>query len=416
MRFKRSRSVASGSSARNARRPFTATAKLIGVAAAGVIVAGCARIPLPDRAATGPQIDELVWRVKCDLHDAFADRINAPYGQEWLHSWTAQANLNLIVNDQSQLSPGAAITQPLGIVTIPQKVTNFAQSFNMGLGAQWSDTATRNETISFSVSLEDLVKEIDEGPHDCRFPQYADLRSELGLKQWIEQSLSPADHNYLTIGAHKAPKTGGTGPATAKATQTLQALSSLTSTNARGLGKECKRPAVDHQGPPDTAVIQLDLDVIGCDLKLVLDQKKFDLKNLTGTQVQFIAKTITDIQIAIRDMMSMGEVWDKPRKALENAAIELSVFVDPPIDTLAHQVQFIIMVSGSASPSWTLVNFKGPAPAAGSLASLTKTKTHTLIVTIGPPSSQDAQGAMQALLTGTALTNSLNTGAVVVTR
>jgi hypothetical protein len=93
---------------------------------AGIALTNCVRVPDVDHAAKGPQVDEIVRRVKCDLYEAVADRMNAPYGNAWLNTWTVQANLNLIVNDQSQLSPGAVITQPLTMVSIPQKVSQAA--------------------------------------------------------------------------------------------------------------------------------------------------------------------------------------------------------------------------------------------------------------------------------------------------
>jgi hypothetical protein len=90
---------------------------------------------------------------------------------------------------------------------------------------------------------------------------------------------------------------------------------------------------------------------------------------------------------------------------LEDAAVEMAMLVDPPIDTVSHQVQFIIVWNASATPSWTLLHFKGPGPATGTLASLTKTKTHTLNLVMGPPSSVDSQGALAALQISTALFN-----------
>jgi hypothetical protein len=458
---KRARSAGSGAASRGASRSFKAAAKLIGVAA-GVFLAGCARIPLPDAVATGPQISEVVTRVKCDLYDALVDRLNAPYGYEWLRTWTSQVSLNLIVQDQGQLNPGVMLTQPLGVVTIPNKVANFAQSFNMGLGAQLSETATRTENITFTVSMNELAEDFKHGRYNCNLPQYTELRSELGLKGWIAQSLHPADSGLLQIGYHKAPKaTGGLGAA--GAAKAISDANKVVGSATASLGPiklkpvpspECSRPPGYETG---RAAIAMDLAVVTCDLftfisgptppkttpaepgstvpkatppqsgssgggssggaqpdKPTPPPPYHDLTNPTVQTVQFVAKTIGDIQRTIRDAAILGETGREMREALERTATNLSVFVDPPIDVLSHQAQFIIITSASASPSWTLVNFKGPGAGSQSLASFQKTRTHGLNIVIGPPGSADVQGALLAFQTGTALTSALNSGAVTV--
>lgn len=417
--------------------------KVITVASLLFVVSGCVRLPAVDAAAKGPQIDTLVRRVKCDLYEALYEPLAAPQGYEWLHTWTTQASLNLIVADQSQLTPGATFTTPMKAVTVPLVVTNFAQSFNLGLGAQWSNTATRNETITFTVSMDDLINEFGKGSVDCRFPNDIDLQSDLGLKEWVFQSLSPVVNHYLDIGYHKPPKTG-TGPAAANVAKTLQATGSaigaaigpVSGRVREPAAPNCERPSGRHSEAPSREAIQLDLRVVVCDLFTfqpgplpstvppaaplqpgtsppapapTTSPPVHDLTNLDSETVVFVVKTIKDIQKTVSDLTILGETSQKTRIALENTATALAVFVDPPIDTLSHQAQFIIVLNGSVTPSWTLLRFKGPSPSTGAMASLTNTKTHTLNIVIGPPGSLDAQGALQALQTGTALTNALNT-------
>ena len=457
------------------------------MATAGAILAGCARIPLPDPVATGPQISQVVTRVKCDLYDALADRLNTPYGYEWLRTWTAQVSLNLIVADQGQLNPGVTLTQPLNVVSIPNKVTNFGQSFNLGLGANLSETATRTENITFTVSMNELAEDFDRGRYNCNLPQYTELRSELGLKDWISQSLYPADSGLLQIGYHKAPKSsGGLGSAGA-----AKLASDIGSSVPAGLpkvrGKRPQMPECERVPGYETgrAAIAMDLEVVACDLfsfyagptpqktppaergssvpqgahgqlgssgpsrpagspaasgqpgasgsgtagsggsgdgssdssktdKTTSPPPWHDLTQPTVQNVQFVTKTVRDIQRTIRDAAILGETGRKMREALERTATDLSVIVDPPIDVLTHQAQFVIITGVSASPSWTLVNFKGPGAGSQSLASFQKTQTHSLNITIGPPGSADVQGALTAFQTGTALTNALNSGAITV--
>lgn len=379
-------------------------------ACSALLLAHCVRVPAPDYLAKGPQVDEIVKRVKCDLYEAVADKLNAPEGYEWLHSWTAQANLNLIVNDQSQLTPGATFTEPLRAATIPLKVTNFAQSANLGLGAGTNTTATRNETITFTVSMNELMDEFGKGQHNCDFPDKIDLQSELGLKEWVEAALSPVADGDLSVGYHKAPKQG-TGGAKSGQSAAAPAIQAITKTNLLGAAApgitHCeliKRPPPWSSPATDRIGIGREVNTVWCDLLKILSIP--DLKNIDGDQVRVIATAIRDIQRAIQSLAITNQNPDL-RKTLENTAIDLSIFVDPPIDTIAHQVQFVILWNASASPSWTLVHFKGPNPSSGSLFSATRTKTHTLNIVMGPPSSPDTSGALQALQIGTAVGNAL---------
>ncbi len=399
-------------------KAWRAAAALVSIMSA-MTLTNCVRIPVADDLGKGPQVDEIVRRVKCDLYEAFADRLNAPAGYEWLHGWTVQANLNLIVNDQSILSPGATITQPLTAVTIPGKVSNFGQSFSFGVGASWTNTTTRNESITFTVSMTELMKQFG-GPHsDCNFPNTMDLRSELGLKQWVSAALTPVDVGDLRVGYHKAPKTGGSTTMVAAALKDLQPAlkGALIGTVPKG-SYDCDNPdslPPRSSGPPSAATLQSDIVYLSCDYSHIANKKEFDFSKLNGNQVSFIAQTITDFQRAIADLQCLNTPdAAKVIAALERTALALAVFVDPPIDVMSHQVQFIIVWNANASPSWTLVNFKGPNPASGSLFSATKTQTHTLNITIGPTSSPDATNALSALQIGTAVGNALTAGGVTV--
>ena len=57
---------------------------------------------------------------------------------------------------------------------------------------------------------------------------------------------------------------------------------------------------------------------------------------------------------------------------------------DPPIDSISHQVQFIVGLTGSVSPNFTLVRFRGPAQS-GALASASRARTHTLAIIMASP-------------------------------
>jgi len=57
---------------------------------------------------------------------------------------------------------------------------------------------------------------------------------------------------------------------------------------------------------------------------------------------------------------------------------------NPPVDTTSQSVDFVVTASANASPSWSLINLKGPGNA-GNLFSINGIRTHTLDIAIGPP-------------------------------
>jgi hypothetical protein len=61
---------------------------------------------------------------------------------------------------------------------------------------------------------------------------------------------------------------------------------------------------------------------------------------------------------------------------------------DPPLDSIGHSVQFVVAIGGSVTPSWTLVQWKGPGITAPG-ASGVMNRTHLLQLAFGQPGSGD---------------------------
>jgi hypothetical protein len=103
--------------------------------------------------------------------------------------------------------------------------------------------------------------------------------------------------------------------------------------------------------------------------KLLTDDEK---KNLTPAQLQDIADAKAAGQSVNAANIAANAIWK-------------SIPQDSPIDSIGHQVQFIVVATGNATPNWSLVHFKGPG-ASSNFASLTDTRTHTLNIAMGAPS------------------------------
>lgn len=371
--------------------------------------------------ASAPSIEKIVARVKCDLVNAVSAPLEDPKNT-WLQTWTAQVSLNFIVSDQANITPGATFIQPLKTESIPLRVTNAPRSWNLGVGAGFDTTASRNETLTFSMSLREVYDALHTGqvPFGCDKVNTWDLHSELGIKDWIANSLGPVNDGFLESGHHKTSK-AAQAPASSKGGPPAGA-GAAGSFSIEAFIPKPKEKKAGTWPPYCTNPPNLTAN-LGADLRAIAPYEIDD--NSTGTAKQVIAyvdkRLASIIDKALRDTRAIiAEVRAQATpdlkcmqwaKSVEDALLQLEL--DPPIDVLADQIQFVIAYNASVSPSWTLVHFKGPSPTS-TLFSGTKTLTHTLNITIGPPSSPDAANTLSALLTSTAITQSLNASGIRV--
>lgn len=67
--------------------------------------------------------------------------------------------------------------------------------------------------------------------------------------------------------------------------------------------------------------------------------------------------------------------------------------IDPPIDSVAHSISFVVAYGAGISPSWSLLQWKGPGGSANnSLLSASANRTHTLNLALAPRSGGPAIG------------------------
>ena len=79
-------------------------------------------------------------------------------------------------------------------------------------------------------------------------------------------------------------------------------------------------------------------------------------------------------------------------RAAKNAAA-LPSQIDPPIDSVAHSISFVVAYGAGISPSWSLLQWKGPGGRANnSLFGATGNRTHTLNLALAPRSGGPAIG------------------------
>ena len=181
--------------------PVNARSGIVTVVLAAAL-AGCTTLPSLnpiEGTQAGPDgsisINEVVARVKCELYDATKD-IRRDYW--WFRYWGAKVDLDLIVNEQSGLTPSVAFVEPFAPFT-SKIIGNISQSFSLGLTAGLTTNAIRTETVSFSATFLEVRDQLDPRVvnnkliqfNGCNLPEGSELNGNLGLKQWINSALGP---------------------------------------------------------------------------------------------------------------------------------------------------------------------------------------------------------------------------------
>jgi hypothetical protein len=383
-----------------------------------LIIAGCATVPDLGPTTESIPIYKIVERVKCELLDAVKDKLHqasyatlhhqhSPY--EFLRNWTAKIDLTLIVNNNSGVSPGVIFTQPLTTESIPLRVTSMARSFSFGLGGGIGTQAFRNETLSFTLSLKEISDEMDTERNArnliyynyCELDHGLDLNSNLGLKEWIDSALTPVapptspDYPYLTEGHHPPP-----GGAAAKASPLQQkSLTEPTVQDVTDLSKKAAEFAQQANQIMTTAVTKAAACVAAVSTPVADAGSQAAIAATAASQaaaqppnanlMQYFLTAQKAANAAQQDTVSAQTAYNK---------CVTSIPKDPPIDTISHQVQFIVTWSASASPSWGLLHFKGPGAGTGSLLSASQVDTHTLTITLGAPAAGTTNGSSPDML------------------
>jgi hypothetical protein len=340
----------------------------------------------------GIAIGEIVQRVKCEVAFAVPDP-EPPYPTgryQWMRNWTAKVELTLISNSKSTVTPTATFIDLLPTVAVPG-VGNIQRNITLGVSAGLDTTAERTEILSFSLSLAEMRQFRQRA--ECNLPEGRGLYGNLGLKEWLDSALTPVESGQLTVGRHPPPsKKSPPVPPVLVPTFELRKLDPLADLKA------AKGVVVHYAKVSDEALararqsgardkIQATYDDAGLIQRSVVlaGPKRDEVKKL----VKELLKSEPDLAVKINELNTeateAGARLDEAKKEVDQIIKDLPR--DPPIDSLSHSVKFVVAVSGSLSPNWVLVHFRGPT-ASGNLLSGSHTRTHTLSIAMGSPEEQ----------------------------
>jgi hypothetical protein len=88
-----------------------------------------------------------------------AEFLRAPQGKyptgpyQWMRDWTAKVDLTLQTDDTGGITPGASFITPLHSATLTG-IGTFQRMFAIGAGGGLNTSASRTETLSFTLAGE----------------------------------------------------------------------------------------------------------------------------------------------------------------------------------------------------------------------------------------------------------------------
>jgi hypothetical protein len=143
----------------------------------------------------------LIQHVKCELHrsvqlvlahDAEA-KVDPALDASWLRDWGAKISLKVVIDEKLSSAPGVSFNNPMRnvIKTFPKggNVTT-AQSQSTALGATFSSSATRTETIGFFYPFKELLAE-REITEPCSKADGMLIEGDLGIGDFLQGKVLP---------------------------------------------------------------------------------------------------------------------------------------------------------------------------------------------------------------------------------
>ena len=321
------------------------------------------------------------------------------------------------------------------------------QFFTFGAGANLGEQAVRSEVVSFTLSLKELKRwrhrvaryeDEHEGERICIGVDGSGVTGNLGLREWIASALypvGPSDVFDLQAGYHPSPvntakprKVRHRGPARSTLPSPRAALITAYDTVRSRRQKAANAAAqAAAQAASDSAnriaaypqqiyqAVHASWPVLDTDIKNQIKSNIASLKVYAPEAVSAAAiakQRAADVQKVYEGFLNSPpphadvpeqQVVDQENKKDDAVAQKQYVsdleteankivgglkHIDPPMDSLLHSVSFVLSYGASASPNWTLLQWKGPSPTGASTFAASGQRTHVLNIALGPTSAE----------------------------
>lgn len=420
----------------------------------------------------GVRVNDVVRRVKCELADAVADAV-LQKKLKWLETWTARIDLTLQVEVQAGLTPSTTFVQTFhnaystaaGATTLGgSTIAAIPRSFSLGGGLNLSSQATRTDILSFALSFDELqdwrarekANAQREGlPDSCPPASGTGVLSDLGLREWVLESLDTVAEGELTAGDNPAPTYTAAKASTPSAMQpkitpepilwsevkqyvesikTQLEAASKAYRQAQATVSKVKKifsngPYADILSPAYKSKLEAVVQNATAQMKVAEGEEDFakqviyravcsvtDHDSVPDGYKEYI-KCSTNTSLQCHDGKSLPETLtiaeyknavacatEAARQAqsdAQKAATDASKISKPdaPILGLSQSVNFIVTFGASVTPTWMLTVWRGPT---GTLAG-EGIRTHTLDIAIGPRPSNGQKTSPEQAASITAL-------------
>ncbi|MGY4399239.1 hypothetical protein [Bradyrhizobium sp. USDA 3315] len=391
-------------------------------------------------------MNKVVTRVRCEVADAFDDVIDTPR-YRWLADWTAKVDLTLQANNVGGIAPGVTYTHfyknafnfGAGSTSLTNNsIAAVNQFFTFGAGANLGEQAVRAEVISFTLSLKELKRwrqqvakyeQGHEGERICIGVDGSGVTGNLGLREWIDSALAPVGSDVLALhaGYHPspvntvkpssapgpakvgAPFAGGGSITYARAIDRLKTASAAARAAADASTAAARRiagypaqigkavyaswpvlePDIKRQVNSNIASLRI-YAADAASAAAIAKQRADDVQkiyegfaNANPPPADVPEKQVVDQEDKKNEALAQQQyVSDLETEA--NKIIAGLKHIDPPIDSLLHSVSFVLTYGASATPNWTLLQWKGPSPSGASTFAAAGQRTHVLNIALGP--------------------------------
>jgi hypothetical protein len=365
------------------------------------------RVPV---AGAGQIEFEIKRQIYCELKEAVRNAnyyyqrsgSDQPYKPFLPNDWGAFVSLSLQVDESSSLNPGVAFNVPManaistfGVVNKTAITTSTPQSFSLGFGGNLSSTATRIDKFDPYWTIAYLSKPVTDVGVCNRPPDNPDKNDPFVMQHYTPAKSSPLIVSDL-----------GLTPWLLGALFTNNGLHSVIGSDApdkKMLAEERKflwsRGYSHNQIVSIIASGALSSDVSG------LEKKGYTRDEI----VNYLDKGISPV--ALEQYKTQGYEPDEINKivavkvkAAEGKQQGSGGAGSTTPDIISIEIKFIIVSNGNVTPTWKLLRISantGNTP----LFNLGRTRTHDVIITIGPNNQTTANTHLASQI-GNAVSNS----------
>jgi hypothetical protein len=307
----------------------------------------------PTITATSQIEYEIKRKIYCELSYAVeqVERIQENGKLPIPDSWGIQMQLSLEVDESVSLSPGVTFTQLLPNVmkifgVFPNKSVNsvsVAQSFSLGFGGVLSSEALRTDKFNAYYSIKDLRQKAAQHQTPCLPGGKPDPQ-----KDWfIGQNFSPAQSSPLLIQSDLGLKDWLAGAM----------LVDITSAST---------PSAPQPPPPSNP---------GNSAGKFTGNFEFEGPLQGKAKGTFSGTTAS---VGAGKSSSSGSKPSSGESAPVGATGQ---------DSFTQEIKFIIISTGNITPTWKLIQLSANS-GNGSFFSTGRTRTHDLLITVGPPTQR----------------------------